>query len=243
MSGDNSAAASYTHLILPVPAVLSFHLPISSSSITHFFLAQQYTMSDDRWLSLLSDGSDLFAVPPQADPELEIEELEEFDSSKVVFPPDDPLQNYRDSTPLPGLISPSEFTYTTESSEDPPTSEYSSMTHSTSNYPSPIDISFSDFDLGSEYNGVGLKHNIFPDSSPFFDSFGPQISPDLFLPVQVVSAQTDDGPYRPSVGISPHSLSTAFQGPPPAYSTDPPRPPYVNHTIPHGSHQEGIHMP
>ncbi|KAF8262896.1 hypothetical protein EI94DRAFT_641669 [Lactarius quietus] len=57
----------------------------------------------------------------------------------------------------------------------------------------------------------------------FLSSFGtPQFSPLLFQNVQVVGAQSDDGPYWPPVGISPHSLSAGFQNPLPAVPTDPP---------------------
>ncbi|KAF8258118.1 hypothetical protein EI94DRAFT_1624653 [Lactarius quietus] len=57
----------------------------------------------------------------------------------------------------------------------------------------------------------------------FLSSFGtPQFSPVLFQNVQVVGAQSDDGPYWPPVGISPHSLSAGFQNPLAAVPTDPP---------------------
>ncbi len=189
-------------------------------------------MSDDLLLSLLSEDveADLpcFAPTPQADPESFEKDFEELDldnfdgNVQFLTPLDDPLHMFRGFIPSPGLASPSESTCTTESSEDPASSEYSFMTNSTSNYSAPFDFVLRDVDFGSEYNGVGPKHNIFPDSSAFLDSLDPQLSLAFFHHVQVVEAQSDDGPYRPSVGISPHSLSTAFQSPPPAVPTDPP---------------------
>ncbi|KAH9055720.1 hypothetical protein EDB87DRAFT_1687921 [Lactarius vividus] len=189
-------------------------------------------MSDELWQSLLSEdvegGLPSFAPPPQDAPESfekDLEEyLEEIDSADVdpnfSTSLDDPFHIFRDFTPSPGLASPPGSTYTTESSEDPATSDYSYMTYSTSSCPAPPFDGF-----GSQLNAVDPKHNMFSPIRPRFldfDPFGHQLSLSLFTDVYVVGAQSDDGPYRSSVGISPHILSSALQSPPPSYSADPP---------------------
>ena len=176
-------------------------------------------MSDELWWSLLSESVDVeedlpsFEPPPQ-DPESFDEHVERLLDSldeDVQFPAslDGSPPSYHYSTPP--LVSTSGSTYTTDSSEDPATSEYSSMTYSTtSNYPSPFDIL--DVDFGSEYNDVDPKHISVYDPSAFFDSFGlPLLSPAFSPHVQVAKAQSDDGPYRLSFGVSPHSLSIPSQ--------------------------------
>ncbi|KAI9437242.1 hypothetical protein H4582DRAFT_2077639 [Lactarius indigo] len=95
-------------------------------------------MSDDFLLSLPSgpggfgaDAADLpsFTPPPQAAPDLFEKDLDnvaldvQFLTLDDIFPP-----------------SPSEFTYTMQSRRDPATSEYSSMTCSTSDYSAPFDF-------------------------------------------------------------------------------------------------------
>jgi hypothetical protein len=176
-------------------------------------------MSDDLLWSLFPESieADLpfFAPSLQAAPESferDFEELVDSLDEDVQFltllDRDGPFPTYRVSTP--SLASPSESTYTTDYSEDFITSEYSFTTHSTSDYSLPLDI-------GSEYTGV--DDSVFSDSSWVFDSFGPaQLSPAFSPHVEVVEALSDDGPYQPSVGISPYSLSA----PPPAVPTGPP---------------------
>ncbi|KAH9014427.1 hypothetical protein EDB84DRAFT_1568149 [Lactarius hengduanensis] len=149
--------------------------------------------------------------------------LEEHDSANVnaQILPDDPLHNLRGFTPPPGLASPSESTLTTQSSEGAATLEYSPMTNYASSYPAPPIDNFSQ-DFTSQLNAVDPKHNMFSDLSALIDPFGSQLYPDFFhfQGIRVVESQYDDGPYRPSAGISPHALSI-FQSPPP-YSADPP---------------------
>lgn len=194
-------------------------------------------MSDDLWWPLHSEsieadpGAGLpFVVPPP--PEsfeevfegLDLDDLDNFDKD-VQFPSilDSYLPISRDAS-TPSLTS-SASTYSTDLTEDTTNSEYSSMTHSTSSYPSPFDIIKGDLDFGPEFNGVDSKHiPEFSDPSLFFDSLGSlQFAPEFFQRVDVVNAQLDDGPYRPSVGISPHILSAAaFPGPPPAVPTGSP---------------------
>ncbi|KAF8262894.1 hypothetical protein EI94DRAFT_1742264 [Lactarius quietus] len=158
-----------------------------------------------------------------------LEELLDFDNldNDVDLPTllDDPFPNYPDASALP-LSSPSASTYsTTDLTDDTTNSDYSSMTFSTTNHPLPLNIDLRDVDTGSGYNGVYTKQPapMFTDPHAFLDSLGSlQFPPDLFQTVQVYKAQSDDGPYRPSVGISPHCLSTAFQSPPPAALMDSP---------------------
>ncbi|KAH8999879.1 hypothetical protein EDB86DRAFT_2908050 [Lactarius hatsudake] len=114
----------------------------------------------------------------------------------------------------PSLASASNSTYTAESNEYPATSEYSSTTNSTPDYPAPVDFV-------SQLNAVDPKRTIFPDPSVFLDPSGLQLSPALFPDVYVAEMQCDDGFNNPPAGISPHILSTGFQGFPP-YPTDPP---------------------
>ena len=182
-------------------------------------------MSDDLWWSLFSENveADLpfFTPSPQAAPELfekDIEGLELDNDEDVQFTAllDRPLPTYHDFTP--SLASPSESTCTTDFSEDP-SSEYSSMSYSTSNYPSPSAITFPDVDFGSEYNDVDPKHNYTTIDMSFLDSFCP--SPAISPYVHIVKDQSDNGPYRPPVGISPLTLSTAFDGLSLAVSMDP----------------------
>ncbi|KAH9021691.1 hypothetical protein EDB83DRAFT_2431135 [Lactarius deliciosus] len=178
-------------------------------------------MFDDLWSSL--EGVEAYQPCFAPSPESFDEFLEENGSADVdaQLSPDDPFHNLRGFTPPPSLASPSESTLTTLSSEGPATLEYSPMTNYTSSYPaSPIDNFSQDFAF--QLNAVDPKHNMFSDPPAFFDPFGPQLSQDLFhfQGVRVVEPQYD-GPYRPSVGISPHVLS-AFQDSPPPYPTDPP---------------------
>ncbi|KAH9028219.1 hypothetical protein EDB85DRAFT_1971448 [Lactarius pseudohatsudake] len=115
----------------------------------------------------------------------------------------------------PGFASAPNSIYTTESNEYPATSEYSSATNYTSDYPA-------HFDFTSQLNAIDPKRTIFSDPSVFLDSSGLQLSPALFPDVCVAEAQSDDGFNGPPVGISPHVLSAAFQGPTSPYQTDPP---------------------
>ncbi|KAH9021690.1 hypothetical protein EDB83DRAFT_95486 [Lactarius deliciosus] len=125
-----------------------------------------------------------------------------------------PTSNYSASFDFgssPGLTSASNSTYMTESNEYPATSEYSFTTNSTSDYPA-------HFDFISELDAIDPKRTIFSDPSVFLDSSRLQLSP---ADVCVAGAQPDDGLNGLPIGISPHILSTAFQGFPP-YPTDPP---------------------
>ncbi|KAI9435961.1 hypothetical protein H4582DRAFT_492432 [Lactarius indigo] len=175
----------------------------------------------DLWLSPESGEADQHCFAPS--PESFEEFLEELDNNidvdvQSLTSPDDPFHNFRGFTPPPGPASPSESTLTTQSSDGPAISECSFMTNSTPSYPA---LPFDNF--VSQFNAVDPKHGMFSDLSALLDldSFGHQLSPAFFTDVYVVN-QSDDGPYRPPVGISPHILSDAFQGPPPPYSVDPP---------------------
>ncbi|KAI9437439.1 hypothetical protein H4582DRAFT_2150266 [Lactarius indigo] len=112
------------------------------------------------------------------------------------------------------------------------------MTDSTPSYPA---LPFDNF--VSQFNAVDPKHGMFSNLSTLlnFDSFGHQLSPAFFTDVYMVN-QSDDGPYRPPVGISPHILSGPFQGPPPPYSADP-RLHCTSHTKWRGSCQGKKHLP
>ncbi|KAH8999878.1 hypothetical protein EDB86DRAFT_616584 [Lactarius hatsudake] len=180
-------------------------------------------MFDDFWSSLESAEADqpCFAPSPESF-DLYLEENGSADVNAQILP-DDPLHNLRGFTPPPGLASPSESTLTTQSSEGAATLEYSPMTNYTSSYPAPPINNFSQ-DFASQLNAVDPKHNMFSDLPPFFDPFGPQLysASFHFQGIGVVEPQYDDGPYRPSAGISPHVLSSAFQGSPSPYSMDPP---------------------
>ena len=199
-------------------------------------------MYDDLWWSPVSEPVKplpSFKPPPQAAPESFEKDIEGLlDSFKDLrFPTpsdhDGPFLTYRD--PTLSLASPLESTYTTDSSENPATSDYScsSMVHS--DYLSFFDFALRHDDVVSEYTDVDPKYDsvfsgattVAPvpaiDLSGLLVSFGPlQLSPSLFPHVQVVEAQSDDEPDRPPVGISPHILSAAFPSPPPAVPTDPP---------------------
>jgi DNA-directed RNA polymerase subunit M/transcription elongation factor TFIIS len=202
-------------------------------------------MSEESWWSLLSETG--MPVDPNADLpffeptspesfEAEVDEGLELDNvdEDVHFPAplDGPPPPYRDSnasTPS-SLVSSSASMYSMGLTDDSANSEYSFMSHSTSNYRSPFDAALRRANFGSESIGVDPKQTsafadpaVFTDPSEFFDSFGTlEFSPAMFDPVQVVKAQVDDGPYRPSVsvGISPHSLSIASQDPPLAFPMD-----------------------
>jgi len=163
-----------------------------------------------------------FPPPPQAAPDFFNEEVETLGLDGLNFDDDLPqISTLLDgSFTTPSLASPSDSAYTTDSSEDPATSEYSSLAYS--NYASSFDIALRDVDLGFEYKDVNPEHNfMFSDPFALFDSFGsPQHSPAPFPYVYVAEAQSDDGPYRPSVGISPQSLFIASPSPSPAFPTD-----------------------
>lgn len=193
-------------------------------------------MSQEFWLSLFPESVE---VDPSADlPSFEPTPAEAFeeefegpglDDEDIPFPPlDAPLLPYRDLSTPSSLTSSSGLTDSTDLTEDSANSEYSSVTHSTSSYQSPFDFAFRSVDFGSGSFGVDPKHtsmftdpSVFTDPSEFFGSLGtPEFSPAIFGAVQVVKAQLDDGPYLPSVGISPYSLSATFPGPPPADPTD-----------------------
>jgi uncharacterized Zn-finger protein len=162
-------------------------------------------MSDasNLWPSFPSESveAELPSFPP---PPLE-EVLEGFDSLRLDMP-DGSFSTHRDASTL-SLASSSESRYSTGLTEDIFNSEYSFMTYSTSNYPSLFDLALSDIICDSEYNYIDPQHSsVFPESS------GTSFQHD-----HVVKAQPDDG-----AGISPHCLSAAFQGPPPAFPIDPP---------------------
>ncbi|KAH9164271.1 hypothetical protein EDB89DRAFT_276253 [Lactarius sanguifluus] len=176
-------------------------------------------MFDELWSSL--DSVEAYQPCFAPSPESFDEFLEEHDSADVnaQISPDDPLHNLRGFTPPPDLASPSESTLTTQSSEGSATPEYSTMTNYAPSYPAlPLD------NFVAQLNAADPKHDMFSDLPAFFDPFGPQLYPAFFHPqgIRVVEPQYDDGPYRPSVGISPDVLSSAFHGSPPPYSTDPP---------------------
>jgi hypothetical protein len=196
-------------------------------------------MSDELWWTFPSEtavdpNADLpfFEPTPPESFEAEVDEGLELDNldENVHFPAslDGPLPSYRDVSTPSSLSSSSASMYSMGLTEDNTNSEYSSMTHSTSSYQSPF-VAFRDVNLGSESIGVDPKYTsmstnptVFVDPNGFFGSLGTLgFSPDILEPVQVLKAQVDDGPYRPSVGISPHSIyTTAFQGSPPAVPTD-----------------------
>ncbi|KAH8977916.1 hypothetical protein EDB92DRAFT_676345 [Lactarius akahatsu] len=176
-------------------------------------------MFDDLWSSLESVEAyqPCFAPSPESFDKF----LEENDSADVDahISPDDPLHNLRGFTPPPGLASPSESTLTTQSSEGSATLDYSTMATCASSYPAPPFDNFA-----SQLNAANPKHDMFSDLSALIDPLGPQLYPDFFhfQGIHVVQPQYDDGPYRPSAGVSPHVLSATFQSPPPPYPADPP---------------------
>lgn len=185
-------------------------------------------MSDDNaWKSFLSDSANSEATSPDSfDEELErlLDGLE-----NVQLPPSvDGLRSTcreTSTTSTPTHFSSSDSAYSTDLTED-----YSAMTYSS--YSLDFDT-IGDVNFVPEYNGVDPKDisvpldiSAFPDMSASFDSFGiPQFSAAFFQSqdVQIVKAQSDDGPYRPSIGISPDLLSSGtYYGPIPAIPTDAP---------------------
>ncbi|KAF8258106.1 hypothetical protein EI94DRAFT_1708293 [Lactarius quietus] len=190
-------------------------------------------MYDDIWSSLPSKhvGEELpfFIPPPPGSFEEEFKRIEiELDllDVDVQFPtlPDSPFIAYRDtSTPsLTSSYESTESTYSTGLIEDSVGSDYSFMAHSTSNDPLPFDFAFRDLELTPESNDVDPEHNAVHPDSFMPNSFGTPQFPSALVPnVDVVRAQSEDGPYHPPVGISPHSLSPDSQNPLPAVPTDP----------------------
>ena len=184
-------------------------------------------MSDDNWRSPLFETDLSFSSPPPQAPSEEFdEEFEGVDLDRFshafqdMITPTGPFPTYHDSAP--SLVSSAISTNTTDSLEVSATLEYFPVTYYTSNYPPPCDLALPDVDFDFKYNEVDPKHiSVFSDPSLSLDSFGlSQVSPTSFSEVHVVNAQSDDGPYRPPVGISPQSLSTAFHSPPLAVPTD-----------------------
>ncbi|KAH9164272.1 hypothetical protein EDB89DRAFT_440173 [Lactarius sanguifluus] len=165
-------------------------------------------------------GAELPSFQPslQAAPEVFEKDLDDNLDLDAQFPTlDDLLHIFPDIPPSPGLAWPSKSIYTTESSAGPATSDYFTTPSSISNDPAR-------FDFGSQLDAVDPKRIIFSDPSAFLDSSGPQPSSALFPNncITVTEAQYDDGPDRPPVGISPYTLSTAFQGPSLPRQMDPP---------------------
>ena len=163
------------------------------------------------------------------DEEPELDSLDEDDYIRALLNPS--LPAYRDASTPSSLTSLSGSMDSMDLTEDLTNSEYSAMTHSTSNYQPPL--AFRNVDYGSQSIGVDPKHITTPtflepagfsdsDTAGFFDSFKTQFPSNFFETVQVVKPQSDDGPYRPSVGIAPHSLFTATQGASLAFPMDSP---------------------
>ncbi|KAH9164270.1 hypothetical protein EDB89DRAFT_440050 [Lactarius sanguifluus] len=129
-------------------------------------------MSDDL-LSFLPYGgvkADLpsFTPPPQAAPESFDEELDNLDVDVQFLTLDDIFLTPSGLAPSPGLASPSDSAYTTESSNGPATaSEYSSMAYPTSNYSAPFDFGSSP-GLASAYNSTyTAESNEYPATSEY----------------------------------------------------------------------------
>jgi len=169
-------------------------------------------MSDDLWCPLLSVGAGLpsFKPPPQADLESFENDVEvllaELDSFSVPIPtlPDVSFTTYR--VPAPSLLSLSNSTYTTKSSEYPATSEYSQASLTYSTY-SPSTSAFA-----MSTSALSMASIPSTDPSAFFEPFEPpRLSPAPFPHVYV---DEDTGPYQPPVGVSPQSLSVASPTPP-----------------------------
>jgi hypothetical protein len=187
-------------------------------------------MYDDFWPSFPSESANA-DLPSVAPPPLEsFEEVlkalehENFDGGfQLPTLLDIPSPPYRDASTL--YLAPSfESTYSTPGlTEDISNTEYSFITHPTSNYPSLFDLAVRDIVLGSEDNHVDPKYNHVISPSMFPEESG---TPQLFFQRDhVVNSQLDDdGPDRQLVGISPHRLSAASPGPPPppAVPIDPP---------------------
>jgi hypothetical protein len=214
-----SASASASHLIDLDTTFLSS--PLITASFLHLPTLIPNDMSDDLWSSFLSEtaNADLpsFAPPPLESFEevlkaLEHESLDvgaQYPTLLDISPP------YRDASTL--YLAPSfASTYSTPGlTEDISNTEYSFITDSTSTYPPLFDLTPSDIVFGSEDNYVDPKHNpVISDPSMFPEESG--TSQSSFQRDHVVNSQLDDdGPDQQVVGISPHCLSAASQGPPP----------------------------
>ena len=185
----------------------------------------QNTTSQESWLDLFPESVGVANLPSfePTDPESFERDFEELGldnlDDDVYFPElsNAPLPIYRDVSTPSSLTSSSGSMHSMDLTEDGTNSEYSSMTHTTSTYQPPL--AFRNVDFNPQSIGVDPKHTstMFTDpvvltnsdTAGFFDSFKTQFPSNFFDTVQVVKAQSDEGPYRPSVGISPHCLFTA----------------------------------
>ena len=197
------------------------------------------TMSQEPWLDFFPESVGEVNLPSfePTDPDLfeedfEGPELDNLNPDEGVYYlalSDAPTPTYRDVSTPSSLSSSSGSMHSMDLTEDGTSSDYSAMTHSTSSYQPPL--AFRNVDL-TQSIGVDPKHTsimftdpaVFTDSDTagFFDSFKSQFPSNFFETVQVVKAPSDDGPYRPSVGIAPHSLFTANQGASLAFPMDSP---------------------
>ena len=185
----------------------------------------QNTTSQESWLDFFPESVGVANLPSfePTDPDSFERDFEELGldnlDDDVYFPElsNAPLPIYRDVSTPSSLTSSSGSMHSMDLTEDGTNSEYSSMTHTTSTYQPPV--AFRNVDFNPQSIGVDPKQTstMFPDpavlinsdTAGFFDSFKTQFPSNFFDTVQVVKAQSDEGPYRPSVGISPHCLFAA----------------------------------
>ena len=174
-------------------------------------------------LNNMSDDETVIPLPYFPPPSLEdvLRDLDNLDVPEDVQIPtllDFDMSFYQD-LPTLSLTSSSESIYSTGLTGDISNSENSFMTYTTSNYPPLFDFALREI-IDSGYSYVDPQSFVFSDSPMIPDSFGtPQLSPQYDHEFNV---QSDDGPNRSFVGMSPHFLSAAFHSPPPAVPIDPP---------------------